>query len=140
MSTQTGQALDIDQAVVILRALAHPVRLRIALEVARGECAVGYLEEKLNILQPGLSQHLAVLRKAGFLSARRKSRHIYYLVNRDLGENPLPELLGLLSQAPTDIKPRTQYKQALNDVYAAKFATLLPALGTEQKPAKPTPR
>ena len=136
MSIQTPQAFEIDKAVAILRALAHPVRLRIALEVARGECAVGYLEEKLDIPQPGLSQHLAVLRKAGFLSTRRKSRHIYYLVNRDLGENPLPELMVLLSQAPNDFKPRTQYKQAPNDVYAAKFATLVAAPAPDLKPAK----
>lgn len=138
---QSAPLIDFDKAVTILRALAHPMRLQIALEVARGECAVGYLENKLEIPQPGLSQHLAVLRKAGFLSARRKSRHIYYLINRNLGENPLPELLTLLFQTPVDSKPRTQYKQALNDVYAAKFATLVSTPGTEHlKAAKPAHR
>lgn len=51
----------------LLRLLGHPVRLHIALQLHQQPQTVSALEMQLNIRQPNLSQHLAVLRAAGLL-------------------------------------------------------------------------
>jgi DNA-binding transcriptional ArsR family regulator len=70
--------IDIAAAVTSLRALANPARLRIALQLLKGEQAVSELETELEIKQPTLSQHLAELREAGLVATRRESRIIFY--------------------------------------------------------------
>lgn len=124
MNSKTSQEDDLDKAVPILRALANPTRLRIALEVASGECSVAYLEEKLDLPQPGLSQHLAILRKAGYLTTRRKSRHIYYLVNQNEKDNVLRKLLVLLFP---DSSEHTSpiHNPTVHEAYASRFAMLV---------------
>lgn len=62
-----------------MRILGHETRLRLvdALRV-RGEQAVGELETATGIGQPGLSQQLAILRKAELVRARRAAKQVYY--------------------------------------------------------------
>ena len=69
---------QLDAAAERLRALANPARLRIALRLLEGECAVGVIEAELGLRQPALSQQLAVLREAGLIAARRDSRVVIY--------------------------------------------------------------
>lgn len=72
--------VDVEAAVVQLRALANQARLRIVLRLLEGECAVAELEAALGVRQPNLSQHLAELRDAGLLATRRESRSVFYRV------------------------------------------------------------
>jgi len=69
---------DIDGAVALLRVLANPGRLRIALRLLKGEQAVGTLEAGLGIKQPALSQQLAEMREAGLVTGRRSSKSVVY--------------------------------------------------------------
>ena len=62
---------DTEQAAELLRALAHPVRLTILGSLRGCERAVGEIEAITGIGQPGLSQQLAVLRKANLVLTRR---------------------------------------------------------------------
>ncbi|VVS99019.1 ArsR/SmtB family transcription factor [Erythrobacter sp. EC-HK427] len=67
-----------DDVIEELKALAHPLRLRI-LEVLRdGERNVGEIEEAAQITQPALSQQLGVLRKAGLVDTRKQAKLVYY--------------------------------------------------------------
>ena len=51
-----------------LKALGHPARLRIVdLLAARGSCVCGQIVEVLPLAQATVSQHLKVLKDAGFL-------------------------------------------------------------------------
>jgi ArsR family transcriptional regulator len=59
-------------------AMAHPVRLQILDELARGELGAGELVELLGLPQPLISQHLAVLRGAGVVVCRRAGSHQIY--------------------------------------------------------------
>lgn len=68
------------EGAVLLRVLANPARLGIALRLLDGECSVGQLEEELGLKQPNLSQHLAEMRDAGLLVSRRESRMVFYTV------------------------------------------------------------
>jgi DNA-binding transcriptional ArsR family regulator len=61
-----------------LEALAHPVRLRLARTLARGPHSTGELAVAWNLSAPEVSRHLAVLRKAGLLTTRRRGRYVLY--------------------------------------------------------------
>ena len=72
----------------IFQALADPSRRAIFESLTRGEVAVKDLTARFDISQPAVSQHLAALRAAGLVSARRQGRSVYYQV-RPRGMKPL---------------------------------------------------
>ena len=86
--------MDIEQySAVLLKALAHPARLRIlrALQVD-GECCVCHLETRLGVRQAYLSQQLARLREAGLVEDRREGLNVFYSLPQ--GEiKPLLEMI-----------------------------------------------
>ena len=61
-----------------LEALAHPVRMRLVRTLARGSHTTGELASAWELTAPEVSRHLAVLRKAGLLTARRRGRYVLY--------------------------------------------------------------
>lgn len=67
-----------DLVAKYFRGLGDPTRVRI-LELLRdeGELTVGQLVERLDLAQPGVSNHLACLRWCGFVEARRERRAVY---------------------------------------------------------------
>jgi DNA-binding transcriptional ArsR family regulator len=67
-------------ACALLKNLANPDRLLLMCELAQGERNVGQLEQALGIVQPTLSQQLAVLREARLVDTRRDGKHIYYRI------------------------------------------------------------
>ena len=78
------------QAAGVLRALANEQRLMILCHLVSGPLSVGQLNERVSLSQSALSQHLAVLRKAGAVRTERQSQTVYYsltpgLVTRVLG-------------------------------------------------------
>ncbi|GAA1673146.1 DUF5937 family protein [Glycomyces endophyticus] len=64
-----------------LEALAHPVRLRLLRTLARGPHTTGELAHAWELTPPEVSRHLAVLRRAGLLAARRDGRYVRYTLN-----------------------------------------------------------
>ena len=66
-----------------MKALAHPVRWRILEALQDGERNVGEIETMTQIAQPGLSQQLAVLRKAGIVETRKQAKLVYYSLDPD---------------------------------------------------------
>lgn len=69
-----------DSACALMKALANPDRLLLLCELTRGERNVGELQEALGILQPTLSQQLAVLREEQLVETRREGKNIYYSI------------------------------------------------------------
>ena len=67
-----------------MKALAHPVRWRILEALQDGERNVGEVETATQIAQPGLSQQLAVLRKAGIVETRKQAKLVYYSPDLDV--------------------------------------------------------
>jgi DNA-binding transcriptional ArsR family regulator len=61
-----------------LKALAHPLRWRILTALVASERNVGELEAATGISQPGLSQQLGVLRKAGLVATRKEAKLVFY--------------------------------------------------------------
>lgn len=64
----------------IFRALADPSRRAIFERLTRGEAAVKELTARFDISQPAVSQHLAALKDAGLVRARKEGRSVYYEV------------------------------------------------------------
>lgn len=69
--------IDILQAEV-MKTLAHPRRLQILHELARGPLSVASLAAALGMNQPNTSQHLALMRAAGIVEAVRAGREMHY--------------------------------------------------------------
>ncbi|MEK7456578.1 MAG: metalloregulator ArsR/SmtB family transcription factor [Pseudomonadota bacterium] len=74
--------LDLEAAADLLRALAHPVRLSLLRTLIDGERSVGEIEQLANVVQPGLSQQLGVLRKADLVHTRREAKLVFYRINQ----------------------------------------------------------
>jgi DNA-binding transcriptional ArsR family regulator len=66
------------RAAAIGRALADPKRLCVLESLASGELSVSELSTRAACQVPNMSQHLAVLRSAGLVSARRDGNTVYY--------------------------------------------------------------
>jgi ArsR family transcriptional regulator len=62
----------------LFRALADPTRLRILGLLAGGEVCVCHIHEALRIPQPKTSRHLAYLRRAGLVEARKEGLWVHY--------------------------------------------------------------
>jgi ArsR family transcriptional regulator, lead/cadmium/zinc/bismuth-responsive transcriptional repressor len=70
--------VSIDAIVDVLKAIADPTRFQILHEVSERECAVGQLAELVGAHVAAVSQHLAKLRAAGLVTARRDGTRIFY--------------------------------------------------------------
>jgi ArsR family transcriptional regulator len=62
----------------LFRALADPTRLRLINLIAEQEVCVCHFVEVLNAPQPKISRHLAYLRRAGIVAARRDGKWMHY--------------------------------------------------------------
>src|SRR5271154_5626158 len=88
---------------LLFRALADRTRLRLLTLIADREICVCYFVDILKISQPKISRHLAYLRRAGIVAARRQGRWMHYrlLVPNDMVASAiLRETLGHLRQLP----------------------------------------
>jgi ArsR family transcriptional regulator len=63
---------------LLFRALADRTRLRLLNLIADKEICVCYFVQILRISQPKISRHLAYLRRAGIVAARRQGRWMHY--------------------------------------------------------------
>jgi DNA-binding transcriptional ArsR family regulator len=61
-----------------LQLVAEPRRQEILRQVWRDELPVGELVERLDLSYAGVSQHLALLRDAGFVTVRRDGKQRFY--------------------------------------------------------------
>lgn len=79
MKISAGEmAENADSVEKFLKQLANAKRLMVLCVLSEGELSVSELNEQIPISQSALSQHLAKLRDAGFVSTRRESQTIYY--------------------------------------------------------------
>ncbi len=66
------------RSAAVARALGDPKRLCVLESLASGEVSVGDLAIRVACQVPNMSQHLAVLRSAGLVTARRDGNTVYY--------------------------------------------------------------
>lgn len=79
-------------AAALLRSLGNEHRLLVLCHLVEGELGVGELLARVPLSQSALSQHLAVLREAGLVTARREGVQVFYA----LAPGPVQPLMATL--------------------------------------------
>ncbi len=72
---------DIERAARALKAMSHPLRLKILCTLGDQESSVQDIVDRVGTSQSNISQHLAVLRDKGILTCRRDANRVYYRVD-----------------------------------------------------------
>lgn len=85
---------DIDRASRSLKAMSHPLRLKILCTLGENEISVQDIVESVGTSQSNISQHLAILRDKGILSARKDANRVYYKV----GDQRTLRLIGMMRE------------------------------------------
>ena len=75
MKTKSTKPYDLQ---LLFRALADRTRLRLLNLMGEDEVCVCFLVEALKLSQPKISRHLAYLRRAGIVVARRDGKWMHY--------------------------------------------------------------
>lgn len=86
--------------VTLFQALGDPTRLRLLNLMAAGDVCVCYFVEILDETQPKISRHLAYLRRAGLVSARRDGKWVHYglvMPSDDAQAAVLETVLGVIA-------------------------------------------
>ena len=99
MKDEQPSAVDVELSTELFRVLGHETRLRLLLLLAASERSVGALEQVSGIGQPGLSQQLAILRKAQLVVTRRVAKQIYYRVD-PAAMKPCADILAQIANTP----------------------------------------
>ena len=71
---------DIERAAQSMKAMAHPLRLKILCTLGGQEVSVQEIVELVGTSQSNISQHLAILRDKGILNSRKDANRVYYKV------------------------------------------------------------
>jgi len=72
---------DIQQAAQAMKAIAHPLRLKILCVLGDHEISVQDIVERVGTSQSNISQHLAILRDKGVLATRKDANRVFYRVD-----------------------------------------------------------
>ncbi len=75
-----GKGDNIRAASAAMQAMAHPVRLKILCLVGNQELSVLEIVDAVGTSQSNISQHLAVLRDNGLLTARKEANKVFYRI------------------------------------------------------------
>mgnify|MGYP001817517437 FL=1 len=72
---------DIDRASRSLKAMSHPLRLKILCTLGDQEISVQDIVDQVGTSQSNISQHLAILRDKGILTSRKHANRVFYRVS-----------------------------------------------------------
>lgn len=85
---------DIEQASRSLKAMSHPLRLKILCVLGDREVSVQDIVDNVGTSQSNISQHLAILRDKGILASRKDANRVYYRV----GDERTLSLINMMQQ------------------------------------------
>ena len=69
---------SVEQLALRMTALSHPVRMRMCRHLARSAYTTSELAQVHGMTAPEISRHLAVLKKAGLITTRRRGRYVLH--------------------------------------------------------------
>jgi len=95
---------DVERFTTILKALAHPVRLRMVdlIRQGGGDICVCEFEKHFELKQPTISHHLRILREAGLIRSRQDGTWVRHTIDGKvfaLAQQLLASLAGDLEPA-----------------------------------------
>jgi ArsR family transcriptional regulator len=85
---------DIEQASRSLKAMSHPLRLKILCVLGDREVSVQDIVDNVGTSQSNISQHLAILRDKGILASRKDANRVFYRV----GDERTLSLINMMQQ------------------------------------------
>ena len=85
---------DIERAAQSMKAMAHPLRLKILCSLGGSEVSVQEIVKLVGTSQSNISQHLAILRDKGILCSRKDANRVYYKV----GDTRTLRLIGMMRE------------------------------------------
>lgn len=91
---EIGNQEHIEQAARAMKAMSHPLRLKILCVLGDQEVSVQDIVASVGTSQSNISQHLAILRDKGVLRARKDANRVYYRV----GDARTLSLLGMMRE------------------------------------------
>ena len=83
---------DIQQAARAVKAIAHPLRLKILCILGDQEVSVQDIVEQVGTSQSNISQHLSILRDKGVLATRKDANRVFYRI----GDLRTLKLIGMM--------------------------------------------
>ncbi|MEJ2060060.1 MAG: metalloregulator ArsR/SmtB family transcription factor [Gammaproteobacteria bacterium] len=89
-----SQDEDIERASRSLKAMSHPLRLKILCTLGDREVSVQEIVDSVGTSQSNISQHLAILRDKGILASRKDANRVYYRV----GDARTLRLIGMMQE------------------------------------------
>jgi len=87
-----SQDEDIERASRSLKAMSHPLRLKILCILGDREISVQEIVDQVGTSQSNISQHLGILRDKGILATRKDANRVYYRV----GDSRTLRLIGMM--------------------------------------------
>jgi ArsR family transcriptional regulator len=104
-ATCASGPLEAEEARLLLRALADPIRLQVIEALGGGERCVCDLTADLGLAQSKLSFHLKVLRETGLLADRQSGRWVYYRLQPEALERLRAWLAALAASCTVPAQP-----------------------------------
>lgn len=83
---------DVMQAAQAMKAIAHPLRLKILCVLGDSEVSVQDIVDQVGTSQSNISQHLSILREKGVLLTRKDANRVYYRI----GDLRTLKLVGMM--------------------------------------------
>jgi len=74
---------DINRAARCLKAMSHPLRLKILCVLGTESISVQDIVEQVGTSQSNISQHLAILREKDILAYKKEANRVYYYIDDD---------------------------------------------------------
>ena len=85
---------QIAEASRAMKAMSHPLRLKIVCLLGDQEVSVQDIVERVGTSQSNISQHLAIMRDKGVLRTRKDANRVYYRV----GDARTLQLIGMMQE------------------------------------------
>lgn len=83
MDEASLQEKDIEAACRSLKAIAHPLRLKILCVLGKHEMSVQEIVDYVGTSQSNVSQHLTIMREKGLLHSRKDSNRVFYRISEN---------------------------------------------------------
>ena len=89
-----GNDDDIDRASRSLKAMSHPLRLKILCVLGKNEMSVQQIVDAVGTSQSNISQHLSTLRDRGILDSYKDANRVFYMV----GDSRTLRLISMMKE------------------------------------------
>lgn len=114
--------LSVEQAVEVFRLLADETRVRLLCLLLDAEMTVGELADRLDRPSPGVSQHLARLRRGRIVTTRRDGTRVHYSIADDHAAQMVLDALRHAEHGRTSSPRHHQFDDAPQAVAARRQA------------------